>query len=309
MPIGHDNAGMDLHQLASFVQVAELGSFTRAARLLGTAQPALSRQVRALETELRQTLFARTGRGVTLTEPGKRLLAHGRGILQQVERARLDLEEHRGAPVGHLAVGLPPSVGRVITAPLVVACRERFPQATLTVVEGLSAYVLEWLLQGRVDVAVVYPAPPDRAIERLPVVDERLFLVSARARRQAAAIGKPVTLAEVAAHELVIPSRPHSIRMQLETALAGAGLRPRIGVEIESVPAILDLVEHHALHAVLSLNALRGREAALQARPVVLGSGQPLATPLAIATSAQRPRGPLVEQGTALVRELLLALW
>jgi LysR family nitrogen assimilation transcriptional regulator len=309
MPIGHDNAGMDLQQLASFVQVAELGSFTRAARLLGTAQPALSRQVRALETELRQTLFARTGRGVTLTEPGKRLLAHGRGILQQVERARLDLEEHRGAPVGHLAVGLPPSVGRVITAPLVVACRERFPQATLTVVEGLSAYVLEWLLQGRVDVAVVYPAPPDRAIERLPVVDERLFLVSARARRQAAAIGKPVTLAEVAAHELVIPSRPHSIRMQVETALAGAGLRPRIGVEIESVPAILDLVEHHALHAVLSLNALRGREAALQARPVVLGSGQPLATPLAIAMSAQRPRGPLVEQGTALVRELLLALW
>ncbi len=309
MPIGHDNAGMDLHQLASFVQVAELGSFTRAARLLGTAQPALSRQVRALETELRQTLFARTGRGVTLTEPGKRLLAHGRGILQQVDRARLDLEEHRGAPVGHLAVGLPPSVGRLITAPLVVACRERFPQATLTVVEGLSAYVLEWLLQGRVDVAVVYQAPPDRTIDRLPVVDERLFLVSGRARRQAAAIGKPVTLADVAAHELVIPSRPHSIRMQVETALAAAGLRPRIGVEIESVPAILDLVEHHGLHAVLPLNALRGREVALQARPVMLGSGQPLATQLAIATSSQRPRGPLVEQGTALVRELLLALW
>lgn len=309
MSIGHDNVGMDLHQLASFVQVAELGSFTRAARLLGTAQPALSRQVRALETELRQTLFARTGRGVTLTEPGKRLLAHGRGILQQVDRARLDLEEHRGAPVGHLAVALPPSVGRLITAPLVVACRERFPQATLTVVEGLSAYVLEWLLQGRVDVAVVYQAPPDRAIERLPVVDEQLYLVSGRARRQAAAIGKTVTLAEVAAHELVIPSRPHSIRMEVETALAAAGLRPRIGVEIESVPAILDLVEHHALHAVLSLNALRGREAALQARPVMLAGGQPLATQLAIARSAQRPRGPLVEQGTALVRELLLALW
>ncbi len=292
---------MDLRQLQGFVQVAELGSFTRASRLLGVAQPALSRQVRALEIELHQPLFTRTGRGVTLTEPGKRLLAHGRGILQQVERARLDLEEHRGAPVGRLAIGLPPSVGRVLTAPLVVAFRERLPQATLTVVEGLSAYVLEWLLQGRVDVAVVYQAPPDPAIDRLPVFDEPLYLVSARSgRRGSAAVGAAVSLAEVATRELVIPSRPHSLRMQLETTLAAAGLKPRIGVQIESVPAILDL-------AVLSLNALRGREAELQARPVRLPGGQALATQLAIATSSQRPRGPLLEQGVALMHELLLA--
>jgi LysR family nitrogen assimilation transcriptional regulator len=306
-----DNAGMDLRQLDCFVHVAELGSFTRASRLLGIAQPALSRHVRALETELHQTLFLRTGRGVTLTEPGKRLLAHGRGILQQVDRARLDLEEHRGAPVGHLAIGLPPSVGRLLTTPLVVAFRERFPKATLTVVEGLSAYVLEWLLQGRVDVAVVYQAPPDPAIERLPVLDEPLYLVSARgAGGSRAAVGPAITLAALATHELVIPSRPQAIRMQVETALAAAGLKPRIGVEIESVPAILDLVECHGLHAVLSLNALRGREKALQARPIRLGGrGQPLSTQLAIATSAQRSHGPLVEQGAALVGELLRTLW
>ena len=130
---------MDLRQLQGFVQVAELGSFTRASRLLGVAQPALSRQVRALETELHQTLFTRTGRGVTLTEPGKRLLAHGRGILQQVERARQDMEDERGAASGHLAVGMPPSISRALTAPLVTAFRSRFPRATLTVVEGLSA--------------------------------------------------------------------------------------------------------------------------------------------------------------------------
>lgn len=58
---------MDLKQLEYFVQVAEFGSFTLASRFLSIAQPALSRQVRALEVELRQTLFQRTGRGVTLT--------------------------------------------------------------------------------------------------------------------------------------------------------------------------------------------------------------------------------------------------
>ena len=87
---------MDLKQLEYFVHVAELGSFTRAANRLAVVQSALSRQVRALEVELRQPLFARTGRGVTLTEPGRRLLEHGRGILQQVERARQDIEDRRG---------------------------------------------------------------------------------------------------------------------------------------------------------------------------------------------------------------------
>src|SRR3954471_24677434 len=136
---------MDLKQLEYFVHVAELGSFTRAASFLSIAQPALSRQVRSLEVELRQSLFERNGRGVTLTEAGSRLLAHGRGILQQVERARLDMEDHRGAATGRLVIALPPSVSRTLTSPLVAAFRARFPKATLSVVEGLSTYVLEWL--------------------------------------------------------------------------------------------------------------------------------------------------------------------
>ena len=116
---------MNFKQLESFVHVAELGSFSKAALVQGIAQPALSRQVRALEIELRQPLFDRNGRGVTLTPAGQRLLAHGRGILQQVERARQDLDEHRGAATGLLSIGLPPSVGRALTAPLVETFRDR----------------------------------------------------------------------------------------------------------------------------------------------------------------------------------------
>ena len=118
---------MDLKQLRYFVHIAELGSFTRAASFLSVAQPALSRQIRALEVELRQTLFERNGRGIKLTEPGKRLLARSRGILQQVDNAREDMESARGAASGHLAIGLAPSVSRALTAPLVAAFRERFP--------------------------------------------------------------------------------------------------------------------------------------------------------------------------------------
>lgn len=302
MPAWHDNPGMDLKQLDTFVHVAELGSFTRAAAQLRIAQPALSRQVRALEIELRQPLFDRNGRGVTLTEAGKRLLAHGRGILQQVERARQDLEDQRGAASGRLAIGLPPSVSRTLTAPLVEAFRARFPKATLTVVEGLSTYTLEWLVQGRIDCAAVYNAAPGAAIDLVPVLDEPLYLVSGRAPGRGT---RPVSLAQVAALELVMPSRPHSLRMVLETALAAAGLKSRVGLEIESVPAMLDLVARHPLHAVLGPNALTGREADLQAQPILAARGEPLVTQLWIATSAQRPRGPLVDQGCLLLAELL----
>ena len=298
---------MDLKQLATFVQVAELGSFTRAASVLRIAQPALSRQVRALEVELHQPLFERNGRGVTLTPAGQRLLAHGRGILQQVERARQDMEDQRGAASGLLSIGLPPSIGRSLTSPLVEAFRARFPKATLTMVEGLSTYTLEWLVQGRIDCAVVYHATPAAAIDLQLVLEEALYLVSARGRARTL-LGRPLTLDAVAAHELVIPSRPHAIRMRLETALAEAGLKSRVGLEIESVPAILDMVARHPLHAVLSLNAVRGsgREAEFALRPVVAAPGRPpLATTLWIATSAQRPRGPLLEQAVALVAELL----
>ncbi len=298
---------MDLKQLDYFVHVAELGSFTRAASQLQVVQSALSRQVRALEVELRQPLFERTGRGVTLTEAGKRLLEHGRGILQQVARARLDIEDQRGAATGRIVIGLPPSVSRTLTGPLVAAFRKRFPKATLSVVEGLSTYVMEWLAIGRVDCAVVYNVAPSPAVDLLPVLDEPLYLVSARSTR-GKLLGRPLSLGDVAALELVIPSRPHSIRMLLEAALATEGLRPTVALEIESIPAILDLVKDDGLHAVLALNAIEssGRAESFTAQPI----GKPrLVSTLWIATSAQRPRGPLIEQTSVLVRELLVELW
>lgn len=123
---------MDLRQLEYFVRVAELGSFTRAAIELDIAQPALSRQVRQLEVELRQTLLLRNGRGALPTEAGKLLLEHGRGILHQVQRARDELDRLRGGLHGRVAVGLPNSLARVLTVPLTRAfSRRHAPGATV----------------------------------------------------------------------------------------------------------------------------------------------------------------------------------
>src|SRR5687768_12157435 len=151
---------MDLKQLEYFVRVAELGSFTRAAIALDVAQPALSRQVRLLEVELRQNLLTRNGRGATPTEAGQLLLEHGRGILHQVQRAREELGRVRGALAGRVAVGLPPSVAKVMAVPLIREFRSRMPEATVSVSEGLSAAMQESLAKGRLDIAVLYNAAP-----------------------------------------------------------------------------------------------------------------------------------------------------
>lgn len=276
---------MDLKQLEYFVRVAELGSFTRAATALGVAQPALSRQVRLLEVELRQNLLVRNGRGATATEAGKLLLAHGRGILHQVERAREELGRVRGALAGRVAIGLPTSVAKVLTVPLTREFRQRLPDASLSISEGLSASMLEGLLTGRLDLAVLYNAMPSPDIELTPLVEEDLYLMQPP--------GTPappdgVTLRELAALPLVIPSRPNAIRMLVETELANIGCRPHIALEIDGVSAILDLVVDGAGNAVLSRNAAR---TSAHADTLVLSRvhSPRLRTRLSVAISAQRP--------------------
>ncbi len=291
---------MDLRQLDYFVHVAELGSFTRAASLLGVAQPTLSQQVRLLEVELRQSLLYRTGRGVTPTDPGKRLLAHARGILDQVSRAREELEEVKGAPVGHVVIGLPPTVGRVLTTALVQAFAARFPRATLGVVEGLTVYLLEWLAIGRVDVSVLYSPVPSPLVETVPVMEAPLYLIGpapARGRRRTA---RPLPLSELPQYPLVVPARPHAIRMHVETRLANLGLKLNVAWEVDGIAAILDLVRAGHGRAVLPIHALAGREG-LEARPIVRPR---LAAALALGISAQRPLTPLARATMALVREL-----
>jgi LysR family transcriptional regulator, nitrogen assimilation regulatory protein len=296
---------VDLKQLAYFVRVAELGSFTRAAVALDVAQPALSRQVRLLEVELRQNLLVRNGRGATPTEAGRLLLEHGRGILHQVERAREELGRVRGALAGRVAIGLPPSLARVLTVPLTRAFRQRLPQASISISEGLSVTMQEWLSTGRLDIAVLYNPQPAPEIDITPLQEEALFLVEPRPPGLAEdPPPPPVPLRQVALLPLVIPSRPNAVRMHVETEMANIGCRPRIALEIDGVSAILDLVADGAGAALLSRNAVASsmQPSAYRVRAVC----EPvLHTRLCLATSSLRP-ATLTQQATiTLIRDTL----
>lgn len=295
---------MDLKQLEYFRHVAELGSFTRAAAFLSVVQPVLSRQVRQLEVELGQNLFDRNGRGVVLTDAGTRLLEHTRGILMQVGRARQELEDQRSGDSGHVVLGLPPSLGRSVTVPLVKAFGRVLPNASLATVEGLSVYMLEWLNVGRVDCALVYNAPASPAVDLQPLLDDQLFLIAPPAAAAGRKPRKSITLAELADHPLIIPSRPHSIRMSVENALAGVDRKIRVAHEIECIPAVIDLVRQGHGFAVLPLNAVRSTpwSGEVQVKPILSPT---LKTSLCIAISAQRPKGPLLRKALDVIRDIV----
>jgi len=277
---------MDIKQLSYFVRVAEMGSFTRASIVLDIAQPALSRQVRLLEVEIRQNLLIRNGRGITLTEAGKVLLEHSRGVLHQMERLREELSRVRGSLAGRVAVGLPPTLGRILAVPLTRAFNELMPDATLAIVDGLSKTMQESVLTGELDIAMVYNALPSPGIELRALVHDELLLVQGSRSVPEAAV--PIELADVARHPLIIPGRPNALRMHVETALLGIGAQPCIAMEVNSVSTILDLVAEGIGSAILPRQAVltaAGPER-FTLRRIVKPGLFPL---LSLATSAVRP--------------------
>lgn len=294
---------MNLNQLEYFVHTAEMGSLSKAAIVLNIAQSALSRQIRLLEADLHVTLLLRNGRGVVLTEAGKRLFDHSIAILQLVSRVREDIDATRDEPVGSIVVGLPPTMGRMLTLPLVEGFKQVFPKARLAIVEGLSTHLAEWVSTGRVDIGVLHNPESQPSIEILPVLQEPLVLVSPA--DSTVARNTTINFSELVNYPLIVPERAHAIRKLIETQAALTGLKLQIAWEISSVRSILDLVRAGHGHAVLSRNAIRNEQQpeAFTVRP--LEKPQLLST-LCLAISAHKPITPLTKHVMDLLRGLLL---
>ena len=278
--------------------------------MLDIAQPALSRQVRLLETDLRETLLLRNGRGVALTPAGRRLFEHGVQILQQVSQAREDLGAQRDTPVGQITIGLPPSVGLRLTRPLIESFRAQLPGARVSIVEGFSAHIAEWIASGRADLGLLYNPEPAPALEITPLLREPLCLVQPRPAKSASskaprrAPPATVKLRELGAYPLVLPERTQSLRRLLQSQATLAGVTLDIACEVSSIPALIDLVCARMGHAVLTESAVAasGRAAELFTRRIVEPE---LPTVLCLAQSATKPPTPLIREARRVLSGLV----
>ncbi len=294
---------MDIKQLEYFVCVAELGSFTRASIALNIAQPALSRQVRQLEVELSQSLLIRNGRGVYCTEAGELLISHARGILHQFERTRGELERLRGVRSESIALGLPPTLARFLSLPLVKAFRQQLPHATLSITEGLSSNIQESLIKARLDISLLYHSQPSPDIETVPLLREELFLIQLKKPHEN---NVTVSLEELSHIPLVIPGGYNAFRVLLEEALNIRRLKPRLAVNVDGVGTILELITSGIGAGILPRNAIKNFAHAdmLELRSI---GDQGLYAQLSLATSTRRPNTLIQQTTIELIKNILVA--
>lgn len=147
--------GFDLRQLEYFCAVARTGSFTKAANDLGIAQPSLSEQIARLEQGLGAALFERLNRRIELTPLGQAILGKAQALLEDAAALPDHFERLREGVRGPLRVGAIPTILPYFLAPLLRGFTERYPEVDLNVREATTAELVDQVLDGMVDVAVL----------------------------------------------------------------------------------------------------------------------------------------------------------
>lgn len=215
---------MDLRSLEYFVAVTEELSFTRAAQRCQVSQPTISGQVQALERELGEALFDRTPRGIVLTEGGRTLLPYARVCLSAVADAKAEFSARAGLLRGALHLGTGGGMEHTTVPTLLGRLRQRFPGVEVHVTEATSGPLLEMVLQGRLNAAVIArPADPlPTAVSASTMFTDRLVAVFDPAAFPV--LGDPVAVGGLAGHPVITYPRTSALRARLEEVAAGAGV-------------------------------------------------------------------------------------
>ena len=243
---------MELRHLAYFVAVAEEANFTRAAERIPIAQPAISQQIRRLETELGEGLFVRERGAVRLTAAGETLLPHARATLSAAEAARQAVASLGGLMTGRLSVGLVQTRPHQRIAHLLGEFCRRYPAIELAVVENHTDGLLAALTSGELDAALLGLGPYHqipKTLSSLPLAYEPLVLAVHREHPLAARSSAP--LSALRDEPLVTLTPGSGLRATIEAACQAAGFKPRIAAETSDLTLLVDLAAERVGVAVL----------------------------------------------------------
>lgn len=297
---------MDLRALRYFVSVAQLGGFTRAAQALNIAQPALSRHIRQLEQDLGVTLLIRRPRGVELTEAGARLLDRAESAFQSLRETAASFRAEPLAEAGRISLGVPPAMGVILMPEFSRRFRTVLPSAALHIREGVGHWLMDWVLEEKVDLALVHNPPrlPNLTVD--PLVSERMVLVLPPANIETdwTQPQQEVGLAQIMALPLILPTHPHTNRLLLESSLARSSQSVRPIMEVDSVSITKALVATGLgatilTHAAVYPDIMAGR---LRALPI---GHPPLISQLSLIHLKEHHAASLLGKTKKLLREMV----
>jgi DNA-binding transcriptional LysR family regulator len=234
---------VELRQLATFVAVAEEGSFTRAADRLHVVQSAVSAGVRNLEKELGVMLFDRSTHSVKLTDSGRALLPEARATLAAAQGARDAVDEARGGLRGTVVLGTMQAQGMraIDLAGVLAAFRTDHPDVEVEIRQSGSAEMVREVGDGRLDLAfVALPGDAPPGLELLPLASEPIML--------AVQAGHPLTeradveLPALSDADMVDLPEGWGIRMAVDRSFASAGATRTISYEVNDTATMVDFI-------------------------------------------------------------------
>jgi LysR family transcriptional regulator, nitrogen assimilation regulatory protein len=249
---------MELRSLRYFVKIVEFGSLSRAADALSIAQPSLSHQVAQLEEEFGVRLLDRGSKGVKATAAGIALYRCAVSIARQLEEVRGEISAEGGNLAGDVSVGLPTSTAVVLAMPLLRAVVKKYPNICLEINENGSGLLGEWLLHGRLDLAMLFTQGPVKALRCQHLLTEEICLI--RARDPNSPPDKDpdsaISVAQLQDERLVLPSKANGLRRVIDEAFALRGVRPRLVAELSMLRMLREAVLGGIASTMLPMSAV-----------------------------------------------------
>jgi LysR family nitrogen assimilation transcriptional regulator len=294
---------MDLLHLRNFLTIIEQRSISNAASLIRIAQPALSRQVQALEKQVGCPLLVRHRWGVSPTPAGELMAEQAREILARVQSLQDSIGAMSRTPSGTLSIGVTASIAALILPPFALAARQAMPQVRLRLTEAYSGTLQQRLLARELDLAVLHVREASSSLELEPLLTEPVVVVGA------AGVFKPgetVTLRQVLRHEAIVTAASGRLRLLYEEVMASARLAPTHFMEVDSFPALLELLAAGAGVSLLPFSTIQSGVEANRLSWAELAP-KPQTRRLVLARLQERIKTPAWREAARLIRDIVEA--
>lgn len=247
----------NLNHLRYFYEVARAGNMRRAAALVGISQPALSKQIQALEDSIGLQLFYRSSKGLRPTPDGETVFAHCERVFGHLRDLEEVIELMRSGSAGRVTIGAIYSISTHLLPRYIRQYHELHPKVRFKIVTGRSAQVLQALREHRVDVGFVAGRPEQDDLVATPVIDNPLVVVTAPGHPIAESARRgPVGFDLLHRGDMVAFDEEAPTRQVTDDYLSEHEITPRVMAESPSIEAIKQLLREGIGFAVLPRHCL-----------------------------------------------------
>ena len=258
---------MNRRALEYAVRLAEVRSFSQLSEELGISQPALSKQIAALEQELGVKLFDRSTSPLSLTPAGAYFAEEARSLLFKEDQLGRAMQQFRSGEAGRLTIGVSPFRCTYLMPPIVQAIREKFPGVEVVLHEADSAELRRDAADGKFDLAILNLPVDESVLDAVPMERETLMLAVPQAWAKRLPNASEIDFAQCRDLPFVTVGETQELRQVFDKICAANELHPTIAVQVKSLSAALEMAAAGVGATVLPLPFL---EQSLTDKPITL---------------------------------------